>query len=71
MPGPGVPGAKLASAATDPLVPDPTGLLNEQPRLPLVGGEFGDDVVLSVDEFTNRLLVLASPQVTPGCSESR
>ena len=33
------------------------------PKPPLVGGELGEDVVITVDEPTNRLLVLASPRV--------
>ncbi len=62
LPG-GVAGAKPSASPTDRLVRGPTGPLTKQPRPPLVGGELGDDVVLSVDEPTNRLLVLASPRV--------
>lgn len=52
--------------APTPLVQGVTGPLTKQPaatRPPLVGGELGKDVVISVDEPTNRLLVLASPRV--------
>jgi len=54
---------KTTIPSVDPLVRGPTGPLTKQPRPPLIGGELGDDVVLSVDEPTNRLLVLASPRV--------
>jgi len=56
-----------AKRPTTPLTAQgPTGPLTKQPKArlpPLMGGELGDDVVITVDEPTNRLLVLASPRV--------
>lgn len=54
---------KTNPAGTAPLVQGPTAPLAKQPPAPLVGGKLGQDVVISVDEPTNRLLVLASPRV--------
>lgn len=64
-------GAEAAPAAEKftsplPIVQGATGPLTKQPepqRPPLVGGELGQDVVITVDEPTNRLLVLASARV--------